>query len=66
MIADTEEELHAMAVAIRLRRAWCQPARRGRPPHYDLVPSKRRLAIQKGAIALDRRAFVARLREGRG
>ena len=55
MIADTEAELHAMADAIGLRRAWFQK------DHYDLVPSKRALAIRRGAVALDRRTFVEKL-----
>ena len=57
MIADSEEELHAMAQAVGLRREWFQG------DHYDLVPSKRVLAVRLGAVALDRRAFGAKLRQ---
>jgi hypothetical protein len=56
LIADTDEEAHAMALQLGLRRAWWQG------DHYDLVPTKRSLAIRLGAIALDRRAFVQKLR----
>jgi len=62
MIADTEDELHAMAARIGMKRAWFQ----GPPkhdPHYDLVPSRRKLAVIAGALELDRRAFVGKLRE---
>jgi hypothetical protein len=58
MWADTPEdidELHAIAQKIGLRRAYFQE-RRGpeyphheRFPHYDLIPSKRKLAILSGA-----------------
>jgi hypothetical protein len=53
MTADTEEELHAMAERIGLKRAWYQIG--GRKAwhwylsHYDLVPSKRALAVRFGA-----------------
>lgn len=48
MTADTEEELHVMAGAIGLRRAWFQP--HSTAPHYDLTPSKRALALAHGAV----------------
>lgn len=59
MIADSLAELHAMAARIGLRRAWFQA---GKNPHYDLVPTKRTLAIRLGAVACERRMFVERLR----
>jgi hypothetical protein len=59
MIADTEDELHALATKIGLRRAWFQG------DHYDLTPGRRQAAIRIGAIALDRRAFVQKLRDSR-
>ena len=39
------EELHAMAARLGLRREWFQD--KPRSPHYDLVPSKRTLALQQ-------------------
>ena len=60
MIADTEAELHVMAARIGMRRAWFQG------DHYDLVESRRLAAISAGAVPLDRRAFVDKLREIRG
>lgn len=44
------EELHAMAEKIGLKRSWFQ--KHPTLPHYDLVPSKRALAIRYGAIAI--------------
>jgi hypothetical protein len=42
------QELHEVALAIGLKRSYFQN-RKGFP-HYDLVPSKRKLAIERGAI----------------
>lgn len=63
MIADTQEELHAMAERIGLKRSWFQAKS---SPHYDLMPEWRRSALRHGAIWLRRPAFVAKLRELRG
>jgi hypothetical protein len=56
MYADTLEELHAMALRIGLKRSWFQPS----PTlnHYDLVPSKRILALRNGAQEQTRREAV--------
>lgn len=43
MIADTEEELHAMAAKIGVARKWYQG------DHYDIAKSKRALAVAAGA-----------------
>ncbi len=56
MIADSADELHAMAQTLGLKRAWFQG------DHYDIVPAKRAQALRYGAVALDRRPFIARLR----
>lgn len=42
------EELHAVAERIGLRRAWFQD--KPGHPHYDLFPSKRRLALSMGLV----------------
>ena len=47
MIADTEDELHAMAAAIGVARRWFQQKPSG--DHYDIALSKRALAIARGA-----------------
>lgn len=60
MIADTLEELHAMAEKLELRR-WFQD--KASCPHYDVCMSKREQAIQLGAIPVDKYAFVEKMRE---
>ena len=44
MIADSEDELHAMADRIGVARKWYQG------DHYDVALSKRALAIAAGAV----------------
>lgn len=58
MIADTEDELHAMAKRIGMRRDWYQG------DHYDVSMSRRKLAIQSGAkpITLRQLACMSALR----
>ena len=48
MYADSLAELHAMAAAIGMRRAWFQSD--ARLPHYDLVPARRSRAVELGAV----------------
>jgi hypothetical protein len=60
MIADTPEELRAMAVRIGLALKWFQ--RRASAPHFDVCKSKRAAAIAAGAIELDRAPFVDAMR----
>ncbi len=51
MIADTDEELHAMAAKIGVSRRWHQKP--GTPrSHYDIALSKRDLAVEHGALAI--------------
>jgi len=47
MVADTVEELHAMADKIGVQRKWFQ--NKTRYPHYDIALSKRALAVLHGA-----------------
>ena len=60
LIADSVDELIEFAVAMGLRREWYQPKS---SPHFDLVADGRALAVANGAIELDSRAFVRKLRE---
>jgi hypothetical protein len=48
MMADTLEELHEMADKIGLKRSWFQG--KASTPHYDLIESKRELALKNGAV----------------
>lgn len=51
LLADTDEELHAMADRIGVARRWHQA-----PPkhdsHYDICLSKRALAVAAGAVEI--------------
>lgn len=49
MIADTEEELHAMARRIGVKLRWYQG------DHYDICLAKRALAVQHGAVEVTMR-----------
>lgn len=64
MVADSLDELHAMADRLGLQRRWFQVSRNGMP-HYDICQSKRALAITLGAVEIDRRQMVALVRQHR-
>ena len=51
------QELHAMAQAIGMKRAWFQD--KAAAPHYDLSASRREKAVTLGATPLNRRESVA-------
>jgi hypothetical protein len=53
MVADTDDELHAMADRIGVARKWHQKP--GTPhSHYDICLSKRAIALEAGAVPVDR------------
>ena len=60
MFADTEDELHLLAYKIGLKRSWFQTKRY---PHYDLTPSKRKLAIMNGAVEMSTKAIIGDIHE---
>lgn len=62
MVADTLEELHAMAEKLRLRREWFQDHA---TPHYDICQAKRKEAVKLGAKEIDRRQVVSIIRRWR-
>lgn len=63
MTADTLGELHTMAAAIGMRRAWFQNAEGRGVPHYDLTGSRRLWALKLGAVFMGARDQArARLR----
>lgn len=64
LYADRLDELHALAAALGLRRAWFQ--NHDRLPHYDLVPSKRARAVALGAREHTREQMVQFLRARAG
>ena len=51
LLADSVEELHAMAARIGVERGLFQ---QDRIPHYDLSRTKREEAIAAGALVIDR------------
>ena len=57
LTADTEEELRAMAVKLRLHPEWIQ---RARILHYDLTASMRKRAVRAGAIEITSRRELRR------
>lgn len=63
MLADSEEELHAMAEKLGLKREWYQA--RATFPHYDICKAKRALAVKLGAVEEDTKSFIRRMNEGR-
>lgn len=62
MMADSLEELHEMADKLGLKREWFQPKS---SPHYDLSQSKRREAVDLGALEMDRAKIVELIRKYR-
>ena len=48
LMADTQEELHAFAARLGLRRSWFAASHRW--PHYDLTANKRQQALRLGAL----------------
>lgn len=62
MIAETPDELHAMADKVGVARRWFQDWSKASFPHYDISKGKRALAVEAGAIECERTAFVVALR----
>lgn len=54
MMADTTEELLAMADTIGVQRKWIQDAGTARE-HFDIAKSKRASAIKAGAVEVNSR-----------
>lgn len=57
MYADSLDELHRMAEAVGMKRAWFQD--REGFPHYDLVPARRKKAVELGAKEHTRTEMLA-------
>lgn len=52
MLADSDDELHAMADRIGVDRRWWQSPTKTSGSHYDIALSKRALAVQLGAVQI--------------
>ena len=63
MLADTPDELHAMASAIGMKRQWYQSPAKASFPHYDLSLTRRALAVAQGAKEIGRRECAAFMKE---
>ena len=65
MVSDVSaEELHEFAAKLGLKREWSQERPKSSAHHYDIVPTKRALAIKLGAIAVTSRELVKRNYDG--
>lgn len=64
MLADTTAELLAMADKIGVARRWIQKAGTHHE-HFDIAKTKRALAVQNGAIEIDRQGLVDIMRARR-
>ena len=60
LIADSVDELMEFAIGMGLRREWFQEKS---TPHFDLTIDGRKLAVEHGAIEIDQRQLVAKIRE---
>lgn len=57
MATDSDiEELHKFALEIGLRRSWFQDTKGH--PHYDIIPTKRVLALKKGAKSVTTKELI--------
>lgn len=65
MIADTDEELHAMADKIGIARKWHQKPPKASSSHYDICTSKRTLAVHAGAVEITLRQAAMMCRNRR-
>lgn len=61
LFADSVEELHKFAKSIGVKKEWFHNTNQ-RYPHYDLEPSKRRMAIRKGAKEMNIFDFIRKRR----
>ena len=60
LLADSVDELMEFALAIGMRSEWFQPKS---TPHFDLTADFRAKAVAMGAIELDRRGLIRKVRE---
>jgi len=64
MVADTRDELDAMADKIGVARKWVQHAHLGQGwVHYDIAMSARAKALKNGAVAISMRELAMKCLE---
>lgn len=56
LMADSEDELHAFAKRLGMKRSWFQE--RVHFPHYDLTAGKRAKAVKFGAVEVQLRDVI--------
>lgn len=61
MVADSIDELHEMADIIGVNRKWFQS--HTKYPHYDICLSKKKIALEHGAIECSKKELVLKARE---
>lgn len=59
MLADTDDELHAMADIMGVSRKWWQSPSKTSGSHYDIALSKRAIAVKNGAVEITMRQAAA-------
>ncbi len=60
LIGDSVDELIEFAVGLGLKAEWFQPKS---SPHFDLTAEGREIAVKNGAIELNQRELITKLRE---
>lgn len=65
MLADSPDELHAMADKIGVARRHYQSPDKASFPHYDICKAKRALAVRHGAQEVDRRKLSEHMKQTR-
>lgn len=65
MVADSLDELNDMADAIGVSRRWLQMPPKASFPHYDVCASKRKHAIERGAVEATRKQLIEAARRCR-
>lgn len=65
LVSDvSEDELHAFAAQLGLKRSWFQGRPKASAAHYDVTPPKRALALKLGAVEVTSRELVTRNYDG--
>lgn len=65
MVADSYDELIGMADKIGVQRKWYQGWAKASNPHFDISQTKRALAIQNGAMEIDKYKLVEVMKRNR-
>lgn len=60
LFADTLDELHEFAKRLGLKRAWFRP--HPRMDHYDLTINMRYKAVRLGAVEVDAKTMVSKMK----